>query len=107
MKPKQQFVQYGKTRYGQEAHFNFNQLGGHGGKVGPNLTPEGTSERTDVWWNAKPRAQARSSHRSGGSFRGCLRFCAASASSDFIVAGNRAGGGAPAHKRINDTRRNA
>ncbi len=40
---------YGKTLYRQEGCFMCHQLEGEGGKVGPDLTVEGTRGRTDDW----------------------------------------------------------
>jgi mono/diheme cytochrome c family protein len=41
--------QYGKILYRQEGCFTCHQLDGEGGKVGPDLTVEGTRGRTDEW----------------------------------------------------------
>ena len=46
---KDQMVQYGKTLYRQEGCFMCHQLNGEGGKVGPDLTVEGTRGRSDEW----------------------------------------------------------
>lgn len=42
-------IAYGKTLYRQEGCFMCHQLEGEGGKVGPDLTTEGTRGRTDEW----------------------------------------------------------
>jgi len=42
-------ARYGKTLYRQEGCFMCHQLNGEGGKVGPDLTVEGTRGRTDEW----------------------------------------------------------
>ena len=44
-----QLITYGKILYRQEGCFMCHQLGGQGGKVGPDLTSEGTRGRTDAW----------------------------------------------------------
>ncbi|MDE3180257.1 MAG: c-type cytochrome [Acidobacteriota bacterium] len=44
-----QLIAYGKTLYRQEGCFMCHQLDGQGGKVGPDLTSEGTRGRTDAW----------------------------------------------------------
>ncbi len=45
----QDLIQYGETLYRQEGCFMCHQLNGEGGKVGPDLTVEGTRGRTDEW----------------------------------------------------------
>ncbi|MGH9359135.1 MAG: c-type cytochrome [Terriglobia bacterium] len=47
--PRQQLIAYGRTLYRQEGCFMCHQLDGQGGKVGPDLTKEGTRGRTDAW----------------------------------------------------------
>ena len=42
-------VAYGRTFYRQEGCFSCHQLNGKGGKVGPDLTKEGTRGRSDAW----------------------------------------------------------
>ncbi len=42
-------ISYGKTLYRQEGCFMCHQLNGEGGKVGPDLTFEGTRGRTTEW----------------------------------------------------------
>lgn len=42
-------IAYGKTFYRQEGCFTCHQLNGEGGRVGPDLTAEGTRGRTDNW----------------------------------------------------------
>ncbi len=42
-------IVYGKTLYRQEGCFMCHQLNGEGGKVGPDLTVEGTRGRTHEW----------------------------------------------------------
>ncbi len=42
-------IAYGKTLYRQEGCFMCHQLNGEGGKVGPDLTVEGTRGRTREW----------------------------------------------------------
>jgi mono/diheme cytochrome c family protein len=42
-------VQYGRTLYRQESCFMCHQLNGDGGKIGPDLTVEGTRGRSDEW----------------------------------------------------------
>ena len=42
-------IKYGKTLYRQEGCFMCHQLNGEGGKVGPDLTVEGTRGRTTAW----------------------------------------------------------
>ncbi len=44
-----QLVAYGRTLYRQEGCFMCHQLDGEGGKVGPDLTLEGTRGRTAEW----------------------------------------------------------
>ncbi len=44
-----ELVAYGKTLYRQEGCFMCHQLNGEGGKVGPDLTVEGTRGRTPEW----------------------------------------------------------
>lgn len=46
---KQTLIAYGKQLYRQEGCFMCHELDGHGGKVGPNLTFEGTRGRSDAW----------------------------------------------------------
>ena len=48
-KPEAERVAYGKTLYRQEGCFICHQLNGEGGKVGPDLTVEGTRGRTSDW----------------------------------------------------------
>ncbi len=48
-KSRQEVIQYGKTLYRQEGCFICHQLNGEGGKVGPDLTVEGTRGPTDEW----------------------------------------------------------
>lgn len=45
----QQLIAYGRTLYRQEGCFGCHQLNGEGGKVGPDLTIEGTRGRTNEW----------------------------------------------------------
>lgn len=45
----QKLITYGRTLYRQEGCFMCHQLDGQGGKVGPDLTTEGTRGRTDAW----------------------------------------------------------
>ena len=42
-------IEYGRTLYRQEGCFMCHQLDGEGGKVGPDLTIEGTRGRTREW----------------------------------------------------------
>lgn len=42
-------IKYGKTLYKQEGCFMCHRLNGEGGKVGPDLTTEGTRDRTQDW----------------------------------------------------------
>lgn len=42
-------IAYGRTLYRQEGCFMCHQLDGQGGKVGPDLTYEGTRGRTNAW----------------------------------------------------------
>ncbi|HET7213896.1 MAG TPA: c-type cytochrome, partial [Terriglobia bacterium] len=42
-------IEYGRTLYRQEGCFMCHRLNGGGGKVGPDLTVEGTRGRTDEW----------------------------------------------------------
>ena len=42
-------IKYGKTLYRQEGCFMCHRLNGEGGKVGPDLTTEGTRGRTKEW----------------------------------------------------------
>lgn len=49
VRPKADMVRYGRTLYRQEGCFMCHQLSGEGGKVGPDLTVEGTRGRTDEW----------------------------------------------------------
>lgn len=44
-----ELIAYGKTLYRQEGCFMCHQLNGEGGKVGPDLTVEGTRGRSDDW----------------------------------------------------------
>ncbi len=46
---EEQAVAYGRTLYRQEGCFMCHQLDGEGGKVGPDLTLEGTRGRTTEW----------------------------------------------------------
>lgn len=48
-KSEAQLVAYGRTLYRQEGCFMCHQLDGEGGKVGPDLTLEGTRGRTKEW----------------------------------------------------------
>jgi mono/diheme cytochrome c family protein len=48
-KSKEEPIGYGKTLYRQEGCFGCHQLNGGGGKLGPDLTVEGTRGRTDEW----------------------------------------------------------
>jgi len=48
-KPEADLIKYGKTLYRQEGCFMCHQLDGEGGKVGPDLTLEGTRGRTSEW----------------------------------------------------------
>ncbi len=45
----QELIAYGRTLYRQEGCFMCHQLDGQGGKVGPDLTHEGSRGRTDAW----------------------------------------------------------
>jgi len=47
--PEADLIKYGKTLYRQEGCFMCHQLEGEGGKVGPDLTLEGTRGRTNEW----------------------------------------------------------
>ena len=47
--PTADLIRYGKTLYRQEGCFMCHQLGGEGGKVGPDLTVEGTRGRSSEW----------------------------------------------------------
>ncbi len=47
--PRAELIAYGKTLYRQEGCFMCHQLQGEGGRVGPDLTVEGTRGRTDEW----------------------------------------------------------
>jgi mono/diheme cytochrome c family protein len=47
--PQGDLIAYGKTLYRQEGCFMCHQLDGEGGKVGPDLTVEGTRGRTNEW----------------------------------------------------------
>jgi mono/diheme cytochrome c family protein len=49
MNSTEEMVRYGKTLYRQEGCFMCHLLNGEGGKVGPDLTVEGTRRRTDEW----------------------------------------------------------
>lgn len=44
-----QLIEYGKKLYRQEGCFSCHQLNGQGGKVGPDLTKEGTRGRSNAW----------------------------------------------------------
>lgn len=46
---KAQLIAYGRTLYRQEDCFACHQLDGQGGKVGPDLSYEGTRGRTNAW----------------------------------------------------------
>ncbi len=48
-KSNEEMIQYGKTLYRQEGCFMCHQLNGEGGKVGPDLSVEGTRGRTNQW----------------------------------------------------------
>ncbi len=48
-KSQQELIQDGRTLYRQEGCFMCHQFNGESGKVGPDLTVEGTRERTDDW----------------------------------------------------------
>ncbi len=48
-KPEAEPIKYGRTLYRQEGCFMCHQLEGEGGKVGPDLTLEGTRGRTNEW----------------------------------------------------------
>jgi mono/diheme cytochrome c family protein len=48
-KPQEELIRYGKTLYRQEGCFVCHRLDDEGGKVGPDLTVEGTRGRTDEW----------------------------------------------------------
>ena len=48
-RPEAVLIKYGKTLYRQEGCFMCHQLEGEGGKVGPDLTLEGSRGRTDEW----------------------------------------------------------
>jgi mono/diheme cytochrome c family protein len=48
-KIEQDRVAYGRKLYRQEGCFMCHRLNGEGGKVGPDLTTEGTRGRTDAW----------------------------------------------------------
>lgn len=45
----EELIAYGRTLYRQEGCFMCHRLDGEGGKVGPDLTNEGTRGRTDAW----------------------------------------------------------
>lgn len=47
--PRADLIRYGKTLYRQEGCFMCHQLEGEGGRVGPDLTVEGTRGRTNEW----------------------------------------------------------
>jgi len=47
--PQKELIQYGRTLYRQEGCFMCHQLNGEGGKVGPDLTLEGTRGRSEDW----------------------------------------------------------
>jgi mono/diheme cytochrome c family protein len=46
---KGSLIAYGKTLFRQEGCFSCHRLNGKGGKVGPDLTKEGTRGRSDAW----------------------------------------------------------
>jgi len=46
---KADLIKYGKTLYKQEGCFMCHQLSGEGGAVGPDLTVEGTRDRSNDW----------------------------------------------------------
>lgn len=48
-RPRETQIAYGKTLYRQEGCFMCHRLNDEGGKVGPDLTVEGTRGRTDEW----------------------------------------------------------
>jgi len=48
-KPAAELIAYGKILYRQEGCFMCHQLDGEGGRVGPDLTVEGTRGRTTEW----------------------------------------------------------
>jgi mono/diheme cytochrome c family protein len=48
-KSETEIVAYGRTLYRQEGCFTCHRLNGEGGKVGPDLTVEGTRGRTRDW----------------------------------------------------------
>src|SRR5574337_1199595 len=48
-KSKEAMIQYGKTLFRQEGCFMCHELNGEGGKMGPDLTVEGTRGRSDEW----------------------------------------------------------
>ena len=48
-KPEAELIAYGKVLYRQEGCFMCHQLDGEGGRVGPDLTVEGTRGRTTEW----------------------------------------------------------
>jgi mono/diheme cytochrome c family protein len=48
-RPEAELIKYGKTLYRQEGCFMCHQLDREGGKVGPDLTLEGTRGRTNEW----------------------------------------------------------
>jgi mono/diheme cytochrome c family protein len=47
--PEPVLIKYGKTLYRQEGCFMCHRLNGEGGKVGPDLTTEGTRGRAQEW----------------------------------------------------------
>ena len=47
--PQLELIKYGKTLYKQEGCFMCHRLNGEGGRVGPDLTTEGTRGRTQEW----------------------------------------------------------
>lgn len=49
VKPEADLIKYGRTLYRQEGCFMCHQLDGEGGKVGPDLSVEGTRGRTNEW----------------------------------------------------------
>jgi mono/diheme cytochrome c family protein len=48
-RPEAELIAYGKVLYRQEGCFMCHQLQGEGGRVGPDLTVEGTRGRTNEW----------------------------------------------------------
>jgi mono/diheme cytochrome c family protein len=49
VKPEAELIAYGKTLYRQEGCFMCHRLEGEGGRVGPDLTVEGTRGRSNEW----------------------------------------------------------